>query len=153
MSALRAATSVPVLGIFEASVTAALQLLDPRSELRERFGIVSAGKVWDELLGNAVVGMLGTANDEPNGRFAEVETTGLNATELHSAPQEEVRRRIKEAVRRLVGRGNVKVVLLGCAGMLGMETWVKEEVGEAVKVVDGVKAGVVALQGLIRAGF
>ncbi|MCJ1472662.1 hypothetical protein MMC13_001311 [Lambiella insularis] len=153
VSALRTRTAVPVLGIFEASVVTALQLLNPKTELREQFGIVSTGKVWEELLGTAVLEMLGTASSARNGRVAGVETTGLDATELHSAPQEEVKRRIKEAARKLVERGNVKVVLLGCAGMVGMETWVKEEVGEAVKVVDGLKAGIVALQGLIRAGF
>lgn len=90
-------------------------------------------------------------------RFAGVETTGLDATELHEAPREEVRRRVMDAAGRLVrkgeGDGEVKVVVLGCAGMVGMEGWVREEVGERVRVVDGVVAGVGALVGLVRAGF
>lgn len=67
-------------------------------------------------------------------------------------------RRVKEATGRLVagqrdaGR-EVGVVILGCAGMVGMEGWVREVVGEGVKVVDGVKAGVGLLQGLVRGGF
>ena len=84
--------------------------------------------------------------------------------ELHHAPREEVEERVKRAARRLVKgkgadggvgerRGKVKVVILGCAGMAGMEGWVREEVGEGVRVVDGVKASVGALQGLIRGRF
>lgn len=97
--------------------------------------------------------MLGGKEGESNERFAGVETTGLNATELHDAPREEVRRRIKEAAGRLVRRGSVKVVILGCAGMAGMGEWVREEVGEGVRIVDGVMAGVGSLVGLIKGGF
>lgn len=148
---------MPVLGIFEASITTALQLLDPDFEKQETFGIVSTGKVWEGLLGRAVRGFLGSKLGRGGERFAGVETTGLDATELHGAPREEVRRRVKEAVGRLVrkgeGEGEVTVVVLGCAGMVGMEGWVREEVGEEVRVVDGVVAGVGALVGLVRGGF
>lgn len=143
----------PILGIFEASVTVALQIVS--AERKERFGIVSTGKVWEKLLTDGVVRMLGMASGTSNSKspFAGVETTGLNATELHDMPQEEVKKKIKQATRRLVDRGNVKVVLLGCAGMAGMDEWVREEVEEGVRIVDGVKAGVGALQGLVRGRF
>lgn len=159
MSRLRKVTTAPVLGIFEASITTALQLLDPDFETEESFGIVSTGKVWEALLGRAVRGFLGGAQGTGVEQFAGVETTGLDAAELHGAPREEVRRRVKEAAGRLVrkgegeGEGEVKVVVLGCAGMVGMEGWVREEVGEEVRVVDGVVAGVGALVGLVKGGF
>ncbi|MCJ1281335.1 hypothetical protein MMC26_000654 [Xylographa opegraphella] len=155
VTALRAMTTAPVVGIFEASVAAALQLLDLEYELRQQFGIVSTGAAWEALLGEGVGLLLGTfgGGEGPYGRCAGVETTGLNATELHSAEQGEVKRRVQEAVRRLVEKGTVRVVLLGCAGMAGMDGWVREVVGERVRVVDGVKAGVGALQGLIRGQF
>ena len=140
-----------VLGIFEASITVALQIVS--AERKEKFGIVSTGKVWEKLLGDGVMQMLGTASGSSDSPFAGIETTGLNATELHDAPQEEVKRKIKQATRRLVDRGNVKVVILGCAGMAGMDEWVREEVDERVKIVDGLKAGVGALQGLVRGRF
>ena len=154
VSLLREATNneKPVLGIFEASVTTALQLLSPKTELREQFGIVSTGQVWEKLLTSAVNELLGTSSGGSD-RFAGVETTGLDATDLHDAPQEEVKARMKEATRRLVGKGNVKVVILGCAGMAGMDEWVREEVGKDVKIVDGVKAGIGALQCLLNAKF
>ena len=120
--------------------------------MEEQFGIVSTGKIWEKLLTGAVNEMLGSSGSGSR-RFAGVETTGLNATELHDAPQDEVRMRIQEATKRLIGRGNVKVVILGCAGMAGMDEWVREEVQSDVKIVDGVKAAVGALQGLIRGNF
>ena len=86
--------------------------------------------------------------------FAGVETTGLNAAELHELPTEEVRKRIAEAAVRLVKRvEDLRVIVLGCAGMVGMEGWVREGAGKNVFVVDGVKAGVSALQGLLRGRY
>ena len=89
----------------------------------------------------------------PERGFAGVETTGLNAKELHEVPPEVVRRKLEEATGRLVGVGGLRAVLLGCAGMAGMEEWVGNVVGREVWVVDGVKAGVGALQGVLRGGF
>ena len=88
--------------------------------------------------------------------FKGVETCGLDAGELHRDPGE-VERRVKDAAGRLVrgeeGGGKVGVVVLGCAGMVGMEEWVGSVVGEGVRIVDGVRAGVGLLQGLVRCGF
>lgn len=145
-----------VTGIFEASVGTALQLIQPH----EKFGIVSTGKVWEEILTDAVVALLGTGEDGGK-RFAGVETTGLNATDLHDAPAEEVERRMKEAAKRLVRKGHVGAICLGCAGMSGMDTMVREacceELGEAegrrVRIVDGVQAGVAWLEGVVRSGI
>ncbi|KAF2838213.1 hypothetical protein M501DRAFT_1005082 [Patellaria atrata CBS 101060] len=148
--------SKPVTGIFEASVAASLQLIAPD----ERFGIVSTGKVWEQILTDAIAEFLGT---QPGGgdRFAGVETTGLNATELHDAPAEEVKDRMKAATKRLVRKGKVAALCLGCAGMSGMNEMVREacveelgEVdGERIKIVDGVQAGVAWLEGALRSGF
>jgi Asp/Glu/hydantoin racemase len=140
-----------VTGIFEASVATSLQLIHPA----ERFGIVSTGKVWEAILTDAVEAFLG--RDESK-RFAGVETTGLNATELHDAPQDVVERKVKEATSRLLKKGQVGAICLGCAGMSGMDDWVRvaaieelgEEAGARVRVVDGVKAGVAWLEGAIR---
>jgi len=142
----------PVVGIFEASVTTSLQLIQPH----EKFGIVSTGRVWERSLTDAVNDFLGS-----NARFAGVETTGLNATELHDTSQQEVKARMKDATRRLLRKGNVGAVCLGCAGMSGMEEWVREaaveelgeEGGRKVRVVDGVQAGVASLEGVLRAKY
>lgn len=147
---LKKLTTVPVLGIFESSIAAALLLLGTD----ERFGIVSTGKVWERLLSDGVKNYLGTESDK---RFAGVETTGLNAVELEHAS--DVKTRMIEATRRLLRKGKVGAVCLGCAGMVGMEDWVKEaaiaelgaEQGSRIRIVDGVKVGFVMLEGLVKA--
>lgn len=156
------------MGIFEASVLHALSLVDSiyvHSESQEpnKWGIVTTGKVWEELLTLGVERFLGIKRGLGMGRFAGVVTTGLNATELHDFPKEEVDRRMKEALRRLLsptdGGGKVTAVCLGCAGMVGLDETVYEvgrefgyEEGE-LRVVDGVKAGVLVLEGLLKGGY
>jgi Asp/Glu/hydantoin racemase len=164
--ALRQYTNRPVVGIFQASVTTSLQLISPH----QNFGIVSTGDVWEGLLTNAVHKFIhipteSNSNSNQASPFVGVETTGLNATDLHSTPTAEVHGRIKEATKRLLDRnhdGDVKAICLGCAGMVGMEEVVREACMEKlddregktlVKVVDGVKAGVGILQCLVRGRF
>lgn len=152
-----------VTGIFEASVSTSLQAIHPE----ERFGIVSTGKVWEEILTDAVKVFLGVDGETVKRRFAGVETTGLNATELHDMPAAEVRKRMKEAVKRLLragkknGNGEVGAICLGCAGMAGMDEMVREacteelgeEKGKRIRIVDGVVSGVAWLEGAIRSGI
>lgn len=146
----------PVTGIFEASVATSLQLIKPA----EKYGIVSTGKVWEQILSDASDYFLGTGS-VASARFAGVETTGLNATELHDAPPEEVRKKMKEATKRLLRKGDVGAICLGCAGMSGMNEMVREaaveelgeDKGKKVKIVDGVQAGVAWLEGALRTEF
>ncbi|KAK8162291.1 Asp/Glu/hydantoin racemase [Phyllosticta citrichinensis] len=167
----------PVVGIMEASVTAALLTLAPG----ERFGVVSTGKAWETVLGRGVREFLGTCptaagegegqqkgeggnatidGETEDDRFAGVTTTGLHATELHTTPRDVVEGRVKEAVKKLLARGRVAAICLGCAGMAGMDAWVREacvealgeEQGGRVRIVDGVKAAVAAIEGALRMG-
>jgi Asp/Glu/hydantoin racemase len=144
-----------VTGIFEASVTTSLSLTSDN----QAFGIVSTGKVWEETLRIAVHAFLGAGDSE---RFAGCETTGLNASELHDLPAGEVKAKMMDATTRLLKRtGEVNAICLGCAGMVGLDEAVREackkelgdERGEQVRIVDGVKAGVGTLIGLVRGGF
>lgn len=99
-------------------------------------------------------------------RFVSCTTTGLNASELHDLPAADVRGKMKDATKSLLrdgrGRGtDVKAVCLGCAGMVGLEEAVREACveelgsveGGSVAIVDGVRAGVGVLVGLVRGGF
>lgn len=149
---LKSYTHKPVVGILEASVATAISLLGPG----QSFGIVSTGKVWEELLSTAVHHLLGTEQSE---RFAGVTTTGLSATELHDAPTDLVHRRINEATRLLLRRAkDIGAICLGCAGMTGMDEWVREactqelgdDKGNRVRIVDGVKSGFIMLDGLVK---
>ncbi|KAG0667158.1 hypothetical protein C6P46_002570 [Rhodotorula mucilaginosa] len=162
-----AAARIPVLGIFEASILASLALcLAPQ----DRFGIVTTGAVWDEILTRGVADFLGTGGGDSSTsgsrsteslrsrKFSGVETTGLTAVELHSTPPEEVTRRLKEAVKRLIRRtqssssdgggmvGFDEAIRAGCIEELGPEE------GAKISIVDGVKAGYVMLEGMVRAG-
>lgn len=142
-----------VTGIFEASVATSLQAIHPK----ESFGIVSTGQVWEEILSEAIGALLGGSSN----RFAGVQTTGLNATELHTTSPEEVKRRMKEATKRLLKTGNVGAICLGCAGMAGMDEIVRqaciEQLGEKdggrVRIVDGVIGGVAWIEGALRSGL
>jgi Asp/Glu/hydantoin racemase len=141
---------VRITGIFEASVATALQLINSD----ESFGIVSTGKVWEELLTDAVTSFLGVAASP---KFAGVETTGLNATELHDAPPEIVKQKMKDATKRLLRRGKVGAVCLGCAGMAGMNEIVREaaieelgDEGAEVRIVDGVVSATAWIEGALR---
>lgn len=156
-----------VMGIFEASVMMSLGLLMQGSGRtlgggeaeKEGFGIVSTGKYWEDVLGDGVREFLGVKNGQSCDRFKGVETTGLTAGELHSIEPQIVRTKMKEAVKRLVGGRDCSVVCLGCAGMAGMDCMVREALIEGlgqedaskVYIVDGVKAGVVYLEGHMKA--
>ncbi|KAL8753083.1 MAG: hypothetical protein Q9184_005529 [Pyrenodesmia sp. 2 TL-2023] len=150
-----------------------------------KFGIVSTDIHWQATLGDAIrakPGSSGAALGEEmaDAFFAGVECVGVSAGELHPDEPEVkgegdgdagtegaaeggkgggdgIKEKIMAATGRLLDRGDVGVIVLGCAGMVGMEAWVREEVarrGErGVRVVDGVLAGVGVLQGLLRGRF
>lgn len=151
---LKTMTKKPVIGILEGSVSAALLLLPSEDST---FGIISTGEIWETLLKDAVNKYLGATGSS---KFAGVKTCGLSAIELHDTHYDEVRLRIKEATRKLLRSGPVEVIILGCAGMAGMNEAIREacvEVygnpGNLIRIVDGVKVGYGILTGLVSAGF
>ncbi|KAI9767748.1 MAG: hypothetical protein M1840_005429 [Geoglossum simile] len=151
---LKSHTKKPVIGIFESSITLALHLLRREGE---KFGIVTTGLVWESLLSVGVNEAFGFGSGSSMTHFAGVESTGLNATDLHESPADEVRRRMMDATIRLLNK-DAKVICLGCAGMAGMDRIVRdacvqelgEEKGQEVRVVDGVKSGLILLEGLLN---
>lgn len=181
---LKARTRKPVIGIFEASIAAAVQMLRLRSvpknghhhfmeregagnfdyeeadvisgQVSERISIITTTSAWVPVLCKALSSsqpeMLGPQRFSQ--LFSAVESIGLDAAHLdHSSP--DVGIRINRAVWALAD--DVGVVILGCAGMVGMEGRVQGVLTEralaGTRVVDGVKAGVGVLQGLVRCGF
>ena len=126
---LEAKTHKPVIRIFESGVSAALLLI----RQGEKFGIVSTGKISGKLLATAVRGLLG----ELSPWFSGVAMTGLNANELHDAPPAEVKKRMKDATKVLIGTGpgEVKAICLGCAGMAEMEKTVREACIETLEML------------------
>ncbi|KAK9415570.1 putative Asp/Glu/hydantoin racemase [Seiridium unicorne] len=145
-----------VTGIFEASILTALPLLKPD----EKWGIVTTGKFWEKHLTDGVQHFLGAGEGDKNTRFAGVESTGLNASDFHHGVSPDVvNQKIREATKRLLKKGQVTCIVLGCAGMAGMEDQVRtaalEESGEdfahnILNVIDGVAAGIIQAEQIIR---
>jgi Asp/Glu/hydantoin racemase len=134
-----------VAGIFEASLVEALKCAP-------KFGIVSTGAQWEVLLNEAVSVDLGEVVAKKG--FVGTETTGFNADELHVAPAEVVNASMKEATKRLLRKG-AGAICLGCAGMVGLESVVREAccemlgevVGGRIAIVNGVVSGIKLLRG------
>lgn len=141
---------IHVLGILEASVAHALLL--PQQAPLNKFGIITTGQTWESVLGSAVKSFLGVTECE---RFAGVRSTGIGVLGFHGPGElDELHVDVEKAVQELLKDG-VGVIILGCAGMSGLEASVKRAAsrvgsGRAVLVVDGVRAGIHLLVGLIR---
>jgi allantoin racemase len=134
---IREATSLPTMGIMEASILYALPL-------GARFSIVTTSPRWQPLLEEGVH-QLGV-----DGRCASVRSTGLAVLDLDRLPRDQVCQRLAEEAARAVEVDHAEVILLGCAGMAGLEEAVARATG--VPVVDAVWAGVVMVGALARSG-
>lgn len=144
----------PVVGIFDASVFTALQLLGPAS----RFGIVTTGPAYEPLLAQGVRALLGQ-DDRDLARFAGVVASGVGLADVAGRPLDEcagARRKIAEATANLLeapGDGEVTVLCMGGALLAGMEGWVHEACRARgrhdVKVVDQLAAGMLVLDALL----
>lgn len=148
--------ALSITGIFEASISTAQLLLRPHSN--EKWGIVTTGKFWEDHLTAGVKSFLGQEQNTTNRNFAGVFSTGLNAGDFHEVPEEQVTARLQDATRRLFQSGNVKCVVMGCAGMAGLERVIRstatemlgEEAAKGVYVVDGVKAGILQIEQMVQ---
>lgn len=92
-------------------------------------------------------------SQEQSAKFAGVQSTGLDAGDFHSVDPEQVRQKLRDATQRLLQSGDVRCVVMGCAGMVGLEDIIRrvavdmygKEKGHKVAIVDGVKAGILQL--------
>ncbi|KAK4104385.1 hypothetical protein N658DRAFT_492494 [Parathielavia hyrcaniae] len=144
-----------VLGIFEASILTCLSLLRPG----KKWGIVTTGKFWEEHLTQGINHFLGSSSRDANTKFAGVESTGLNAGDFHGGVKPEVvQQKLREATARLLERGDVECIVMGCAGMVGLEEMIRSVAAEKfgpekanqLFVIDGVAAGIRLLEAMAR---
>ncbi|KAI0544402.1 hydantoin racemase [Xylaria curta] len=145
-----------VTGIFEASILTAISLLEDT----QKWGIVTTGKFWETHLSDGVSAFLGAKTEGGNAKFAGVQSTGLNASDFHHGVDPAVvRQKLKEATKRLLDVGGVHVVVMGCAGMAGLEQIIREAADEKfgeefaymdLHVIDGVRAGIMQVDHMIR---
>ncbi|KAF8076839.1 Asp/Glu/hydantoin racemase [Lyophyllum atratum] len=130
-----------VIGIFEASVMTSLGI--------GNFGIVTTGKIWEEALSKGVDRFLGIRTGASSTKFLGVASTGLTAGELHNLDASTVREKIRMATEELVREHEgVQAICVGCAGMVGFDDAIRAgirsvlgEVGDDIRIVDGVAAG------------
>ncbi|KAL7622697.1 hypothetical protein AAE478_006375 [Parahypoxylon ruwenzoriense] len=146
-----------VTGIFEASMLAALSLLKPG----QKWGIITTGKFWEEHLTTGVRSFLGVSTGtDISSKFAGVESTGLDASDFHhGADPALITERLKQATKRLLAKGRVTCIAMGCAGMAGLETIIREatseELGEdfaysELHVIDSIRVGVIQVEHMIK---
>ncbi|SJX62680.1 related to DCG1-involved in nitrogen-catabolite metabolism [Sporisorium reilianum f. sp. reilianum] len=135
----------PALHLLEAAVLHALCA-------GARFGVLTTGRSVVADVEAGVRRVMGGNSD----RYVGTHATGLGVVELQTGSRAKVEDKIRRGAQELVGKG-ADVIVLGCAGMTGMEPLVRaacEGVGETdVKVVDGAKAGLQILAGLARVDY
>ncbi|PPQ91020.1 hypothetical protein CVT25_013945 [Psilocybe cyanescens] len=139
---LRENTRKPAINILEAAISQSLLI-------GQRFGIITTGTGYKYIYYADVRNFIGATSE----RFAGLVTTGLGVVELREGDRQHIETKVKEGSVRIAEKG-ADVIILGCAGMAGMEEWVEQGVVEAgmgpIRVVDGAKAGVQILAGLAR---
>lgn len=135
---LREITTKPVVGIMEAGL-----LLG--SQLGGTLGIVTTDKRWEPLLRHEIHG-LGLSNKCTAG----VISSGLTVLELETLPKDKVEEALVKSAKRMVEERESDVILLGCAGMVGLDKAIQREVGEDVTVLDPVRCGVELCLSLAR---
>ena len=140
-----------VVGMFQASITTALQVLPQRS----RFAIITTVPGFIKHLDKAVGEMLGFG-DGMNSRFAGTFASGITWEVLTKEPEATAKQKMIDIVRKLVRREEVSVICLGGAILVGMSPWVREgcmlelgaERGAKVQILDPVLTGMTALYSL-----
>ncbi|KAJ7462613.1 hypothetical protein B0H11DRAFT_2285408 [Mycena galericulata] len=136
------ATAKPVIGILEASITQSMLS-------GQRFGIVTTGSGYNYNRNREVSSFLGGHSD----KFAGVVMSGLGVVELLEGDRQRVESMMKKASAELAALGT-DVIILGCAGMAGMESLVQAGVKEggfkAVRVIDGNRIAVELVGALAR---
>lgn len=176
-------SALVVQGIFEASIPVALSLLEPTPARKgtpeeeeeegsdfQKWGIVTTGAFWQDHLTKGIAEFLGEEVTHPstregslrlqNKRFAGVHTTGLNAGDFHKGVSKEViEQRLKDTTKVCLKAKNTRVIIMGCAGMAGLEGIIRkaaeEELGEdfayrELHVVDAVRAAVMQVEQRVK---
>lgn len=142
---------LPCIHILESAISAAL------SSSQRPFAILTTGADMVHDIDRGVLGFMGGVS----ARYAGCLATNLGVLELRDEnSQEKVQRVINEKVAELGHRG-VGAIVLGCAGMAGMEPFIRQclsaSIGDtassAMAIIDGAKAGIHLLAGMARCNF
>lgn len=140
--------SKPVVGIFEASVQAALDILEPS----KRFAILTTGEAFEKQLEAGVLRLIGKPKVETC--FAGVVSTGIGIHDLAEASQKTVKAKVKTSVKRILAKGDIGVICIGGVILSGTESLVKDackeeignEIGQEIIVIDQLEAGAASVR-------
>lgn len=128
-----------MIGILEAPILLA-------SQLSPSVGILTTSPGWVPILTHDLH-ILHLSAQCPMG----VVTSGMKVLELETLPKQQVLDTLGRIARQdLVQQRGAKVVVLGCAGMAGLQKEVEKACGEGVRVVDPVECGVELCMSLVR---
>ena len=130
---LRELTNKPVIGIGEASMLFAMTL-------GHKFSILSLKRKKISQKED-LVRKYGLEN-----RCASIRATGLGVI----ADDQEIKEKLIQEGRRAIEEDKAEVVVLGCAGMAGIDKEIEKIIG--VPVIDGVASAVLIIESLIRYG-
>jgi allantoin racemase len=108
-------------------------------------GIITTSHRWEHLIERDVASVgLSSLN------LAGCVGSGMLTSELHDLPPDQVRATLGRVAReRLVKERRADVIVLGCAGMAGLEDAIREAC-EGVTVLDPVKCGLQVVIGLVN---
>lgn len=145
--------SKPVVGIFDASIEAALTLVSANS----KFGILTTGQPFEVLLAEGVKHLLHLQDGEGADRFEHFGGVAASGISLDDS-QSKAKAKITMATRKLVQNGDIDVICMGGVILAGMESWVHEaceaelglEKGRQVMVVDQMLVGIWTLDAKLR---
>ncbi|CAK9784649.1 hypothetical protein CC85DRAFT_282922 [Cutaneotrichosporon oleaginosum] len=139
--ALRELSAAPAVGILEASLLMG-------STLGGRVGILTTSPRWEPLL-EGEIAALGLAGKNAAG----VVSSGLAVLDLEELPRASVIKVLCTAAADVLqDRRGADVIVLGCAGMAGLEDAVGEACQPGLVVLDPVRCGLEMCLGLIRMG-
>ena len=136
--AAREILNQPVIGIMEAAIHFACIA-------GETFSIISSGDRTITMFREAVRAY-GVEN-----RCASIRSTGTPVLALESSTKSVVEELILNEARKAVEEDGAEVISLGCAGMVGLNKRLSDELD--VPVIDGVAAGIKLIEGLVCCGI
>lgn len=131
---LRELTDKPVIGIGEASMLVALPL-------GHKFSVLSLGRKKIPQKED-LIRKYGLET-----RCSSVRITGLGVV---ATSYEEEKDKLIEAGKRAIKEDGAEVLILGCAGMAGLDKEIEKAVG--VPVIDGVASALLIVESLVRYG-
>ncbi|CAK9437989.1 uncharacterized protein LODBEIA_P23610 [Lodderomyces beijingensis] len=137
-------TKKPVVGIMQATLIYALS-----SPFVKKSFVLTSTSAWEPLLDKGIADFAGAASF-PSNKFQK--TRGLNVSVLNLADDDEygkIRSRVKEILEVEYKADNIDCVLLGCAGMAGLDKKLEADY-PGVRFIDSVKIATHLLNGLVR---